>query len=597
MDEQQDAVAREENLETEKNYEETTQKSPVVHLESVECDSTIVDSIHSSIAHSISHTSQVKSEPALSSTPVWSPFHTVTGTPLNSLQDVTPFQMNPGSVYQNQALQYSSESPSSYSGLPSIGSSLTDPMMPQPQDADDLGAYDPTPLMNASPSPHATYSDLHSKGTHQLQQSPSPNHFGEHSKSHSLVQGSPSPSHFSEVSKNLGGHMNIPPYDNTTVPQLIPGPPHHHQQQLHHHQPHDQQQEQHQHEEQVKSQKKVIVPTEVSLWTESHVEQWLDWAIRQYGLRDLDSNLFLHTDGAALCQMSRDDFLRKVSPYNAEVLLTHLAYLRQGSSPTRQTPDLPENSPHMGTTTIAYNQNSCGATYCIPKTEPTFTKSPWSSSPPVTAQGYGHSGFPGIKSNYNNTHTQWRTQDPYQLFGPMSSRLSSSGSGQIQLWQFLLELLSDSGNAACITWEGTNGEFKLVDPDEVARRWGKRKSKPNMNYDKLSRALRYYYDKNIMTKVHGKRYAYKFDFSGLAQCLQSNSNDSSTLRYQQDMFGYSSPNFMPTHPPMSTPGSGFFGSTTPYWSTTNSNIFTGIPGHVMPHHPGHLPSHLGSYYA
>lgn len=68
--------------------------------------------------------------------------------------------------------------------------------------------------------------------------------------------------------------------------------------------------------------------------------------------------------------------------------------------------------------------------------------------------------------------------------------LSFLGSGQIQLWQFLLELLSDSSNAACITWEGTNGEFKLTDPDEVARRWGERKSKPNMNYDKLSRALR-----------------------------------------------------------------------------------------------------------
>ncbi|CAG5116371.1 unnamed protein product, partial [Candidula unifasciata] len=93
-------------------------------------------------------------------------------------------------------------------------------------------------------------------------------------------------------------------------------------------------------------------------------------------------------------------------------------------------------------------------------------------------------------------------------------------SGQIQLWQFLLELLSDVRNTACITWEGNNGEFKLVDPDEVARRWGERKSKPNMNYDKLSRALRYYYDKNIMTKVHGKRYAYKFDFAGLAQALQ-----------------------------------------------------------------------------
>ena len=30
---------------------------------------------------------------------------------------------------------------------------------------------------------------------------------------------------------------------------------------------------------------------------------------------------------------------------------------------------------------------------------------------------------------------------------------------------------------------------------------------------------RYYYDKNIMTKVHGKRYAYKFDFHALMQVI------------------------------------------------------------------------------
>uniref|UniRef100_A0A8C3THA0 ETS domain-containing protein n=1 Tax=Chelydra serpentina TaxID=8475 RepID=A0A8C3THA0_CHESE len=99
-----------------------------------------------------------------------------------------------------------------------------------------------------------------------------------------------------------------------------------------------------------------------------------------------------------------------------------------------------------------------------------------------------------------------------------------AGHRVIQLWQFLLELLSDRGNAGCIAWEGANGEFKLTDPDEVARRWGERKSKPNMNYDKLSRALRYYYDKSIMTKVHGKRYAYKFDFQGLAQACQPRSH-------------------------------------------------------------------------
>uniref|UniRef100_A0A1I7TYX9 ETS domain-containing protein n=1 Tax=Caenorhabditis tropicalis TaxID=1561998 RepID=A0A1I7TYX9_9PELO len=116
--------------------------------------------------------------------------------------------------------------------------------------------------------------------------------------------------------------------------------------------------------------------------------------------------------------------------------------------------------------------------------------------------------------------TSFASPDPYQILGPTSKNLAHSGSGQTQLWQFLLELLSDKRYSEVITWEGTNGEFKLVDPDEVARKWGERKSKPNMNYDKMSRALRYYYDKNIMAKVHGKRYAYKFDFQGIAQALQ-----------------------------------------------------------------------------
>ena len=45
---------------------------------------------------------------------------------------------------------------------------------------------------------------------------------------------------------------------------------------------------------------------------------------------------------------------------------------------------------------------------------------------------------------------------------------------------------------------------------QVARRWGYRKNKPKMNYEKMSRGLRYYYDKNILVKTAGKRYIYKF---------------------------------------------------------------------------------------
>ncbi|EGI59691.1 Transforming protein p54/c-ets-1 [Acromyrmex echinatior] len=85
-----------------------------------------------------------------------------------------------------------------------------------------------------------------------------------------------------------------------------------------------------------------------------------------------------------------------------------------------------------------------------------------------------------------------------------------TGSGPIQLWQFLLELLTDKACQGFISWTGDGWEFKLTDPDEVARRWGIRKNKPKMNYEKLSRGLRYYYDKNIIHKTAGKRYVYRF---------------------------------------------------------------------------------------
>nr|XP_056723708.1 ETS domain-containing protein Elk-4 [Euleptes europaea] len=80
----------------------------------------------------------------------------------------------------------------------------------------------------------------------------------------------------------------------------------------------------------------------------------------------------------------------------------------------------------------------------------------------------------------------------------------------ITLWQFLLQLLQEPRNKEIICWTSNDGEFKLLQAEEVARLWGIRKNKPSMNYDKLSRALRYYYVKNIIKKVNGQKFVYKF---------------------------------------------------------------------------------------
>lgn len=273
--------------------------------------------------------------------------------------------------------------------------------------------------------------------------------------------------------------------------------------------------------------KRVIVPADPMVWTREHVQEWLGWAITEYNLQGVNTNAFASFDGRYLCQLTKEQFYNLTRPANADVLLGHLNYLRRpnGLLPNLSSDDV-EDVIHGGGA-FRYPGSSRSSSYdhydsaMVPSRSPRY---------PAAA---------GDKV------------DPYQLFGPTSARLSNPGSGQIQLWQFLLELLSDPANSTCITWEGTNGEFKMVDPDEVARRWGERKSKPNMNYDKLSRALRYYYDKNIMTKVHGKRYAYKFDFQGLAASLQPQP-DHTPFTYSRDMhyMGAAGYAFHPLPPPM-----------------------------------------------
>ncbi|XP_057690985.1 protein c-ets-1-B-like isoform X2 [Corythoichthys intestinalis] len=101
--------------------------------------------------------------------------------------------------------------------------------------------------------------------------------------------------------------------------------------------------------------------------------------------------------------------------------------------------------------------------------------------------------------------------------GHVTAMSAYPGSGPIQLWQFLLELLLDSACRTFISWTGDGWEFKMSDPTEVAKRWGQCKNKPKMNYEKLSRGLRYYYHKNIIHKTAGKRYVYRFvcDMQGM----------------------------------------------------------------------------------
>lgn len=106
--------------------------------------------------------------------------------------------------------------------------------------------------------------------------------------------------------------------------------------------------------------------------------------------------------------------------------------------------------------------------------------------------------------------TTQTTQSTNTTNTPRSGR---QGGSHIHLWQFLKELLaSPQTHGTAIRWLDRNkGVFKIEDSVRVARLWGRRKNRPAMNYDKLSRSIRQYYKKGIMKKTErSQRLVYQF---------------------------------------------------------------------------------------
>ncbi|XP_071513297.1 uncharacterized protein [Panulirus ornatus] len=81
-----------------------------------------------------------------------------------------------------------------------------------------------------------------------------------------------------------------------------------------------------------------------------------------------------------------------------------------------------------------------------------------------------------------------------------------------RLWEFIRNLLLDPETCpSLVRWEDPEqGTFRFMQAEKVAQKWGDRKQNKDMNYEKLSRAMRYYYKTHIFEAVIGKRLVYKF---------------------------------------------------------------------------------------
>ncbi|XP_074479903.1 protein C-ets-1-like [Sebastes fasciatus] len=313
-------------------------------------------------------------------------------------------------------------------------------------------------------------------------------------------------------------------------------------------------------------------PHDPTLWSEWEVNYWLDWCQAEFGLHCLGSDL-RGLQGGELCGLEREAFLGLMSDCTAgEILWEHLETMRRENEydytipsyfqlqinkesysdyvqehsdkhsyhvqyhPTERTDLLTlhpvavqhqdyylikTEDPSRNMTAVALLQETGGNGETDSEVEIAHSDdsdivgslswtAPLQDLEPVTEETMSEDVFNLPHSHRSFKEYVGNKTDLGRAVIPAAILAGYTGSGPIQLWQFLLELLTDRSCRSCISWTGDGWEFKLTDPDEVALLWGQRKNKPKMNYEKLSRGLRYYYDKNIIRKTAGKRYVYRF---------------------------------------------------------------------------------------
>ncbi|XP_028285541.1 protein c-ets-2-A-like [Parambassis ranga] len=294
-------------------------------------------------------------------------------------------------------------------------------------------------------------------------------------------------------------------------------------------------------------------PQDPTLWSEWEVNHWLDWCQAEFGLQCLGLGL-RGLQGIELCALDREAFLDLTSDCTAgEILWEHLDTMRREnehdcSSPLSycQLQVHKDNYTHYALEDsdkhnyhVQYHVSEC-TDFCSLDQVQHRSYSLVKSMDPCKNMETGGNGDSDMENSHSEGFLSWAaplhdiepgmSEDAFTLpqqhrsfkeyvgnktdLGraviPAAILAGYTGSGPIQLWQFLLELLTDRRCQSYISWTGDGWEFKLTDPDEVALLWGRRKNKPKMNYEKLSRGLRYYYDKNIIRKTAGKRYVYRF---------------------------------------------------------------------------------------
>ncbi|XP_075706748.1 ETS-related transcription factor Elf-3 isoform X2 [Rhinoderma darwinii] len=267
------------------------------------------------------------------------------------------------------------------------------------------------------------------------------------------------------------------------------------------------------------------------MWTQQQVLDWISYNVERNKWDAITIDLTqCEMDGQCLCQLSRENMRAKFGGLG-DKLYDHLWQLKnwqtQPSSNSYGSSDY-ELKFHLSEEFELCGEKTTDPGYYSDPISPASSKSCGSGSySPQAGDSAGSDLDMEVKtslekdilSNYNKsdgTPNKRRRGRPRKIYSDstdiLETKKSKHSARGTHLWEFILHiLLNPNLYDGLLKWEDrSEGVFKFLRSEAVAQLWGQKKKNSSMTYEKLSRAMRYYYKREILERVHGRRLVYKF---------------------------------------------------------------------------------------
>ncbi|XP_041367535.1 transcription factor ETV6-like isoform X2 [Gigantopelta aegis] len=296
-------------------------------------------------------------------------------------------------------------------------------------------------------------------------------------------------------------------------------------------------------------------------WTKEEVKIWLRWCADEYSIDPVCPGTF-DMNGKALDLLTKKDFIDR-APKSGDVLFNALqrhlkrhsatvlnaphfpSYKLENHDPSNNRSQLRHPSPanlnsrpndvlqvstssasFINTTAVKSEQpfvpilpwprppatpsadRQCSP--CVPQAVPESVLTPASTSPDSNSTVSDADSIQTDDMTIDLGEADKEKECQSALINHQDSVKKEDGDCRL-LWEFIHQLLIDSKYKSYVVWENeADLTFRILNPTELAKLWGLQKNRTNMTYEKLSRALRYYYKMNIIKKVPGRRLTYMF---------------------------------------------------------------------------------------